>query len=150
MTKRPVGDDPIFDKLSRLLIEAMHASLDERLTRVMTDDGKLRLGKRTTTGTVPSERGGWRDHAHDGADAQQLDEANTHQNLDLDAATRIHWTREAIQDMLATGFLLAGDGVTLTYDDVANTLTISATGTSEMLYWDGTPITWDGDGLHWG
>lgn len=52
-------------------------------------------------------------------------------------------TLEEVQDNLGTSFLVAGTNITLTYDDVANTLTINAstgTGTSDPLLQNGNQV----------
>ena len=59
------------------------------------------------------------------ADAALRDRA-THTGTQTSAT--ISDLTEVIQDMIGTGFLVPGLNVTLTYDDIANTLTIAATG----------------------
>lgn len=146
------------DRLNALIIDYINTSLDARLGNIIKN-GELRLrGVPIAGGPLPTSAGGTgtstglRDHSHDGTtgQGQLLTEAHTHQSLDTIAATRKHWTREDLQDMIATGFLLAGTGVTLVYDDAANTLTINASAMSAAIYWDGSPITFDGDGLTYG
>jgi hypothetical protein len=95
------------------------------------------MGTQSTIGTLPPSRGGWRDHAHDGTDAQQLAEANTHQALDTDPASAIHWTREMIQDMVAD-FLEDQDGNPFAYNDAGDKLAIeSGTGSAWGVLTDG-------------
>lgn len=129
---------PAMDRFTALVIAEMKRSLHERTRSFLTDDGKVRISGGTTTGTVPPSRGGWRDHAHDGTDAQKLPEANTHESLDTDPATAIHWTREMLQDMIAAMFI-DDEGDPLPYNDASGTITVaSSLGSAWGVLTDGT------------
>jgi hypothetical protein len=124
--------NPDVDNLMALLHKAMYKAVEDTFGKFVTSDGKLALRTAPVQGPLPKGGGGtgtthgFADHGHSGGtDGQQLDEANTHGALDVDPATMIHWTREQLQDMIAGGFLFAGDGISLDYDDETNVLTIS-------------------------
>lgn len=134
------GRDPAYDRFAEEIIEAVQGLITSRTGRFLTHDGKIRLGRNTTVGRVPEVRGGWRDHAHNGVDAQQLAEANTHQALDIDPATAIHWTREMIQDMIAA-FLEDQNGNPFVYNDAGDRLTIeSGAGSAWSVLTNGDPV----------
>lgn len=59
-----------------------------------------------------------------------------------EGSTNLYYTAERVQDMLSS-FLVAGSNVTLTYNDVANTLTIAASGGGGGGMTN--PMTTDGD-----
>lgn len=137
------GRGPEYDRAAEEIVEAMIEVVNARTKRFTTSDGRLQLGKRTTAGTLPAERGGWRDHDHSGdaAVGQQLAEANTHQGLDSDPATAKHWTREMLQDMIAL-FLVDEDGDPFSYNDAGGLLTIPATpGSAWSVLTNGDPVS---------
>lgn len=119
------------DALSILIIEAVQKALERRVGDVIRG-GQLRLrgvpisgGPLGTGGGGTGTTTGFKDHSHAGGDnGQKLAEVNTHQSLDVLDATRIHWTKESLQDMLAA-MLVAGSGIDLTYNDVAGTLEVA-------------------------
>lgn len=55
--------------------------------------------------------------------------ATGHQHVEGDITDLDHLTIEEVQDNLGTAFLVQGTDISLTYDDVANTLTIASTAT---------------------
>lgn len=153
-----VSSNQEMDALSATIAALVNRAIEKRVGRYFTQEGTLNLRGNPVNGPLGTEGGGTgtstglRDHSHSGAaaQAQQLAEANTHLLLDTAATTRKHWTREDLQDMIATGFLLAGTGVTLVYDDVLNTLTINASAGGGTVYWDSAPVVFDGDGITYG
>lgn len=83
------------------------------------------VAKVTMTIEERTKLGGVADGATVNATDAELRDRATHTGIQ--AASTISDLTEATQDIVAA-FLLAGTGVTVTYDDVANTFTINATG----------------------
>lgn len=55
--------------------------------------------------------------------------ATGHQHVEADITNLTHLTIEEVQDNLGTSFLVGGTDISLSYNDVANTLTINSTAT---------------------
>ncbi len=119
------ANSPEYDRFAEELLDLLEERITRRYAGVMTDDGKIILGRHTTVGRLPEARGGWRDHDHSGtpAQGQKLAEENTHEALDVNPATMKHWTREQMQDMVAA-FIVDANGDPFDYDDGSNLLTI--------------------------
>lgn len=102
---------------SAVQLEELADALSGKVDKVagyglISDDEKTRLSG-VATGATANQ-----------ADTYLLD--RTH-HTGSQAASTISDLSEAVQDMLST-FLVQGTGITLTYNDAANTLTIAATG----------------------
>lgn len=174
--------DPAIQNQADFMHRMIYRIVYEVVGNLITDDGKLALGTAAVQGQLRKGGGGtgntwgFADHSHAGGNqGQRLAEANTHQSLNVDPATAIHWSREMLQDMMAS-FLVDQDGNPFSYNDAGNLLTIASTSTladltdteivdlqegDMLVYIDGKwrnvhgltdpdAIYWSGESMGWG